>query len=271
MHLGWRGTLLFWLATLSFVPVFVALVQGQTSILLLALFVGAFFALRGSHERTVGVCVAFALVKPPYVAPFLLVLLLQRRWRALGAFAITAVVLALVPLAVLGPSTAVDYLLTLVRASAWHTQFGYGPQWNHSLAGFDQLLLPATLTEKLTALLDLLTVAALAYATRSRSSVEPAYGLATVVALLVAPHVLIHDLCLVLLPVCITVRWRDEGSWRVAGLILAGYAFLLLGLRLVSVLHLQLSVIALLAVGCWLLLYARPALPSSKAAVPGTA
>jgi hypothetical protein len=185
------------------------------------------------------------------MAPLVLVLLLQRRWRALTAFAAAAAILAVLPLAVLGPSTDVSYFHTLVEASGWHSQFGYGPELNHSFAGLIQLLLPLPTAHPVTLALDAILLLALAYAALVSRTVEQPLALAFVAALLVSPHVLVHDLALCLTPAAVLLGHRHQMRGA-SGVLLPGYCLFFLGLRLVSVWHLQLSVLALTALGIWL-------------------
>jgi len=251
-----RGAALLWLAGLSFLPIFVGLVQGQTSILLLGLFAAAVLALRESWDELAGVAVAFALIKPPYALPFLVVLLAQRRWRALLTFTAAALCLASLSALVLGPDSLLAYARTMLRATSFHGQFGYTPQLNHSFAGLTQLLLPAPVAGGATLLLDAGSLLALGWCALRVQSRDLPLGLAGVVALLVSPHVLIHDLTLLLIPVVVSLRYRLDGQQALTVLLVGGYGLALLGLRLVSVVPLQLSVLAMIGLGCWLLLAA---------------
>src|SRR5579875_1984287 len=103
---GRTTPLTWWPGALSFLPVFMALAVGQVSILIFGAFTGAFLALQRGRDEIAGLALAVALVKPPYVLPFLLVLLLRRRFRALAAFAAAAGILALLPLPLLGLTAA---------------------------------------------------------------------------------------------------------------------------------------------------------------------
>ena len=75
---------LFFLAPLAFFPVFYAFMQGQDSILLLALYCLAYAAFRRGRDLQAGIWLGLGLFKFHLVLPFALVLLLCRRWRAIA-------------------------------------------------------------------------------------------------------------------------------------------------------------------------------------------
>ncbi len=87
----------FWiLAGLGFSPIFVALVQGQDSILLLFCYTMAFLALRRDSDFGAGNWLALGLVKYHLLLPFLLAFFWQRRTKVIAGFLVGATVLALV-------------------------------------------------------------------------------------------------------------------------------------------------------------------------------
>jgi hypothetical protein len=81
------GYLLLWLL---FAPLGVALYQGQSSLLLLALFAISFAFLKRTNEFTAGLAIAFGLFKFQFVLPFALIFLFRRRWRFLYGFVTTS-------------------------------------------------------------------------------------------------------------------------------------------------------------------------------------
>lgn len=87
----------FWvLAGLGFSPIFVALVQGQDSILLLFCYTMAFLVLRRDSDFAAGNWLALGLVKYHLLLPFLLAFLWQRRTKVIAGFLVGATVLALI-------------------------------------------------------------------------------------------------------------------------------------------------------------------------------
>jgi hypothetical protein len=88
---GWplpgRQAALLSLAALSFFPLYIGLLLGQSTALLLPAWAAGSAALRRGRDGWAGAAFALALIKPQALPALLLVLLLMRRWRALGAFA----------------------------------------------------------------------------------------------------------------------------------------------------------------------------------------
>src|SRR5579863_286699 len=94
--------LLWVLASLSFFPVFLNLLQGQDAILLLFLYTLAFVSLKKNCDLLAGGWLAFALFKPHLVLPFIFFLLMQGRKKVLYGFVPIAGLVASLSLAVVG-------------------------------------------------------------------------------------------------------------------------------------------------------------------------
>jgi Glycosyltransferase family 87 len=254
-YLGLRGgkAVLFTLGSLSFFPVIATLFQGQVSILLLGALTGSFFCLRSGRDELAGLFLGLALLKPPYVLPFLVLLLVQRRWRTLSAFAITAVTLALIPMLFLGAKTDIDYLSLLRQAAGWHTTSGgFSPRANENLWGFFHLILSgsfATLAQLSFSLAAIVAVAVVAVRWSGRADV--AFAATTLAALLINPHVLIHDLALLLLPVAIALHSVHGREIALPVLLAAGYGATLFAVPLALTAHFQGAVFVMAAWLAW--------------------
>jgi alpha-1,2-mannosyltransferase len=256
LSLNGVGRLLFWLGGISFLPVLVSLMQGQVSVLVLGLLTSAYVAARSGNDRTAGMLLGLALVKPPLVAPLILFFVLRGRWQVAAAAAGTAVTLAAAPAVLIGPGTLPAYLGVLSAASGWHSQFGYGPLLNDSLRGFTSLLLP---TRAAAAALVAAVAACLAALWRARHvTFDAGFAAATVAALLIDPHVLIHDLSLLLLPGALALA---AAGARVAGTVAVlalAEASVVGGLVLAPVIHIQFAVPGMcMLLGWWLLQNSR--------------
>jgi hypothetical protein len=262
-----RRALLLRLGSVCSLPVFMALGLGQISVLLLALFTLVFFAVRAGRDGTAGVALAVALVKPAYVVPFLVVLLVKHRWRALAAFGASTVLLALVALPFCGVSINFTYLRTLITVSSWQGHSGgvvvrdvlvapatYAAQWNHSFAGFVQLLLHSAAALAASIGFTLIALLLLARITHTHAEVDIPLGMAAVLALLISPHTLAYDLTILLLPVGVALRYRQGTSAGLNALLIATYVLIFIGYRLAFVVPLQLSVLVMLALAVWLCL-----------------
>lgn len=81
---------LVFLAPVAFYPVAYALLQGQDSILLLALYSLSYAAFRRARQFEAGLYLGLGLFKFHLVLPFAFVLLLRRQWRALWGIFLSA-------------------------------------------------------------------------------------------------------------------------------------------------------------------------------------
>jgi hypothetical protein len=251
---GLRGVsaLAFWLAAATSLPVFVGLAQGQVSALLLGILALTFLAYRYGYDELAGVALALTLIKPPFAIPFLIIFLVARRWRALAGFGCAAALLFALPSLMLGPSVNAGYLHVVSLAGTWRHAFGYDPSLSNSFSGVCQLLLPSPLSTLVMMLLDAAALAGLAWFAARTGDVDLHVALAVVVGLLISPHVLVHDLTLLVIPVGVALALRHTSSRIVPGLII-GYGLTLLGLGVGAAIHVQVAVISMLVLGGWLM------------------
>lgn len=250
--------LALWLGSWTFIPTFIGLLHGQVSFLLLALMGGALLSLENRRDVLAGALLGVAMLKPTYLLPCLVVLLARKHWRALVSFAGTSALLAVAPIPLLGTRTDSDYLDMLRRATGWTSQYGYGPQDTASLAGPLRDLLPSGVAFATLGILTLLALALLVVLARRSTTMAPPYALAILLGLLMSPHVLIHDLVLMLIPVGIALQSHARGpSWLPACLI-GLYGMAIVGLVLANLVHMQLIVLAVTALGAWLVLLQMP-------------
>jgi hypothetical protein len=256
-RLGVLGSAVLWLGTLTFVPTFIGLLQGQVSFLLLALLGGTLLSLERRLDAPAGACLALAMIKPTYVLPCLVVLLARGRWRAIISFAGATVLLTLLPMLVGGTRINTDYVETLRRAMGWTTQFGYGPEKTASLAGPLRDLLPPGPALAVLAVLTLAGLVLVAVVARRSPAMAAPFALAVVVGLLISPHVLIHDLVLLLIPVGVALQLRQAGPGWLPLTLGAVYAFGIFGLVLADYLHVQLIILVMCALAAWLALTVR--------------
>jgi hypothetical protein len=254
---------------LCFLPVFVVLVFGQASVILLALVAAAFFALRSGRDDLAGAALAVGCLKPAYIAPIVLVVLLQRRWRAFASFVVTGVALMLAVLPILGPSIFLRYVTLLRQVSSWQghsinkpfwfqgepmSPSAYAPQWNHSLAGLSELALPAHWSTALWVVLSVGVIGLVAWCALRWRAIDIPFGVAVIAGLLVSPHTLIYDYTIMLLPVAIALRQRAASRRALMLLMAASYVAVTVGYRLAFYAPLQLSVVAACALMGWIVL-----------------
>jgi Glycosyltransferase family 87 len=263
------GAILYWAAGLSFLPAFVGLAQGQTSLLLLALLTVVVLAMLNGRTGLAGIALAFVLVKPPYIIPFLIVLLFRRQWKGLWAFAVTAGALVAVPSLALGLPVNSGYLDTMRKASGWRSQLGgWEPKWNHSLEGLFSLLAGTPLSTILTYACDAAVIGVVGWCAWKALNLEVPLALAAISALLISPHVLVHDLSLLLLPVGLAATWKSRHMGSLAWILAGGYVVTILNLRFVAMTHLQISVLVIGAFAIWMALHTRVAIRARVESLP---
>lgn len=117
------GYLALWML---FAPLAVALYQGQSSLILLALYAIAFVKLQQEKEFSAGMWLGLGLFKFQFVVPFALIFLLRKRWRFLEGFAASSVLLTLISLLAIGWKGIVDYVLFLLAISGNPQNLSYG-------------------------------------------------------------------------------------------------------------------------------------------------
>ena len=205
------------LATLAFFPVFVALLQGQDIVVLLLLLSLTYVSLKKNAESAAGCWLGLGLFRFHLVLPLAVMLCLKKRKAAMG-FAVVAMLLGLISIAVVG----------------WRTTLAYPGYVLHlEVMGGNGSIVPADMPN-LRGLLDtlphlhhlrvILTVASslimfvLAFAKwkpdATESTFDLGFALVIVVTVLVSYHALAYDLTLLLLPILLVVN-RLKTTWPV--------------------------------------------------------
>jgi hypothetical protein len=180
-----------------FLPVGVALFQGQDSILLLALLICAFVAMDNSHDFRAGCFLGLTLFKFQYCVPIAILLLAWKRWRIITGFAGTAVLAVIASFAITGFSRILTYTSYLSSVS---TQLSSDEQLKYAiypLAMPNIFGLVFAVAGNHTVITMIISSLVIAWASRSR----PSFPLAVAVAMLVSYHGLIHDASILIIPV----------------------------------------------------------------------
>ena len=260
-----RAAILWRFGSICSLPVLLTLVFGQVSMLFLFLLAYGLHAARQGRNVALGVALGLALIKPTYAVPFVVVLLCRRMWTALGAMAGTGLALLVLPLPVFGPAGDLYYVKALLQVDRWQGTAGlitshhlivvpalYQPSWNDSFAGFVQLLLPLGPANAINWIVAVLTVVLVGLCAVTCRDIALPWALATVAALWASGHTLSYDLTLLLIPCAVAILYRRTVPRVLPLLLIAVYLLVSVGYRLVFVIHLQLSTIALFALGAWL-------------------
>jgi|YelNatPaOPRAMG01_1025707.scaffolds.fasta_scaffold22024_3 hypothetical protein len=218
---------------LGFFPVFIGILQGQDSVLLLLIFSLVYVCLKTKRDFSAGTVLALGLFKFQYTVPFLVPFLLWRRWKVLGGVASSIVVLFLLSLPVAGFYGTMSYsgfLLNLVRGStSYHSliALGMGSNTMPNIRGAVETLGTGLLQpgyQKVVVVL--LSGASIVWAAikwhisriRPEKAFDLGFALALVTSILVSYHLQLHDLTLLLIPFILfldySLKIQDDAESR---------------------------------------------------------
>ena len=202
-----------------FFPTGIALMQGQDSILLLALYSCAFAAIAAGNDFLAGCLLGFALLKFQIAVPIAILFLIWRRWRIIAGFAAGGFAVLITSIWLVGIHGLVAHARFLLGVSSGlatpgdQVRNGIFPWAMPNLRGMLFSLggahLPSIWLQGETAALSLLVLWLAARKRKEITSPGSALALTIVCALLVSYHLQIHDLTLLILPV---VLWLDRAS-----------------------------------------------------------
>ena len=209
----------------GFLPLYLAIMQDQDSILLLAIFSTTGLLLSRRRDVAAGAVLAFGLFKFQLVLPVVLLYLLWRRWRFVGAVAACGsaiVALCVWMVGIAGARSYVATLLTMSTRSVTAAQQASVALFPVAMANLRGLVTNAGMgalspTGIQIVVLSVSIVAVVLAATR-----RPSFSLAVLTSLIVAYHLYPHDLSLLLLPLGCAVYAIHEHAGRrnTAGIVL---------------------------------------------------
>jgi hypothetical protein len=187
----------------GFLPVAVAIVLGQDSILLLALAVWAFVALDRGHEMRSGLLLSLGFFKFQYILPIILLFVLWRKWR----FVLGATVGGLGTIGLSVRITGLSGLRAFVRTigemsvglngAAQRVKFATFPRAMPNLRGLiDTVGSPHFSSSAIQWAVAVCSILVILFASRMR----PSLPLAILASVLVSYHCFIHDSALLVLP-----------------------------------------------------------------------
>jgi hypothetical protein len=212
-----------------FFPLWVALMRGQTSVLLLLLFSLTFICLKRGQDYRAGVFLGLGLFKFAIVLPFALICLLRSKWKLMAALTITAFVLAALSVIAVGPSAVRAYINLLIESIRDPANPLYGDNFNvwgmPTVGGFFATLLNSRLPTVSVSMMAsavsacLVLFAAWRWRGEDLRPGEGSSGLmfaaALAVSVVTAPHLYLHDLTLLMMAVLLVIgssQWPE--NWR---------------------------------------------------------
>jgi glycosyl transferase family 87 len=191
------GYLCLWLI---FAPLAVALYQGQSSVLLLALYAITFTQLKSQREFAAGAALGLGLVKFQFVLPFALIFIFRKRWRFLYGFVTSGLILGLLSLATVGKAGLVEYVQFLMNIASHPQNISYGSAVDMpTLHGFFYAILGQKISPMelniVVALLSILLLSLVAWRWQSVANSAPdlAFAAAIAASLLTGSHMFTHD------------------------------------------------------------------------------
>jgi Glycosyltransferase family 87 len=223
-----------------FFPLWIAIFQGQFSVLLLVAFALAFLYLKRGRDYVAGLALGLGLLKFQGVLPFALIFLLRRKWRIIAGLAGAASLLGLVSVIAVGPQGVVSYVNLMIDFMKDPSNPVYAVKpWNMpTIRGFVTGLLSgwipkgwiSALWMGLSGLLILIT--AWCWESDERRGAGDSFDLmfatALVVSAVAAPHLLAHDLTPVILAVVLVIaspEWRAKSSERLVIMVAIGILY----------------------------------------------
>lgn len=226
-HLPWPNDALGYVCLwLLFAPLAVALYQGQTSIILLALFAIAFVQLKMYRELSAGLALGFGLFKFQFVLPFALIFLLRKRWRFVGGFMISLCVLTALSFIEAGVHGNVQYLrlLLAVVKNPHNVSFGSAVDmptihgFLYAIVGTKVAPIGLTVVSSLLSVVLLVGVSQLFRSTAEGIQRELWFGAAIAASLAASSHMFTHDFSPLILALFLTgAHFRQAiGQNRVA-------------------------------------------------------
>jgi alpha-1,2-mannosyltransferase len=200
LKLRWRGLCVL---VLAFPPVYFGLIDGQNATLSLLLYVLIYRGMLFGQQARTGFWAGLGLFKPQLFFVFPILFLATKRWRALAAYCVTAIGLAIISVALVGLDGLRQWLWVLAEFEGGNAEKN---AWRmHSLRTFFDLLLPGhwMIAVGLTALVSIVLLVALVATWRStdgRSNVLPVrWAFTAIVAVLLDPHLVDYDLTVLVL------------------------------------------------------------------------
>ena len=243
--------------SVSFLPVIVTLLLGQVSLLLAIAMLGAWQAFRARRDGLAGLALALLLIKPQFVLVPALLLVVHRRWRALGTLIAAGTALLAACLALVGWEGSLSYWQLISGTLNWQDSFAISPQRMHTWRGFLQLLArtddPAAV-QGAWLIGALLAITAVLYTWRghwrpgaARFSVQ--WAVLCVAVLFVSPYANFHDLSLLIAAGVLLMRtasgdvYSRSVRWLLAALPVLGYLSAIATQISESAWHVQLTVV----------------------------
>ena len=184
-----------------FLPVAIALIEGQDSLILLALFAAATSKWYSGKGLEAGIFLGLTLFKFQYAIPVVLLMFVWRRWRVLAGFTVSGLTVTGISFGLVGTAGMFSYANSILAMSAKYSSangmlFGIHPDGMANLRGIAYVWTGGSISATHWIVLTG-SAAAMLWGTLKR----PSLPVALLAAMLVSYHQVIADACLLVLPV----------------------------------------------------------------------
>ena len=208
-----------WLLAIAFFPTFFNLLEGQDGIVLLLLYAIAYVFLKKDRDAGAGAVLAVGLFKFHLILPFVLLLLLQKRWKVLYGFVPASIVAVLTSIAIAGARSLWAYPRYVFYWENLLASTDRVPAGMPNLRGLMYVFLPDWKYGPAVVLFLSLAIfvftARLCRSTRSPKMFDLNFSLALLTTVLVSYHVVSYDLSVLLIPILLLAnRLLEENSVR---------------------------------------------------------
>jgi hypothetical protein len=234
----------------TFTPLWIALMLGQTSVLLLMSFALTFICLKQRRDFLAGMCLGIGLIKFPIVLVFALMCFLARKWKLTAGFAAMASALAVLSAIAVGREGLFSYARLLLDMATRPGSEGYGMRFSDmpNLRGFLNTLSAGAFTPRtVNVLLAAVTLGLILYGARgwvrqdqqgSARSFDLTFASALMISLVASIYIQVHDLSPALLAILLVAGaypWSKKSLWRQGfGVTIASLYLLPVGLELLG-------------------------------------
>lgn len=213
------------LLSAAFFPLWLTLMEGQTSILVMLSFALSFVYLKRKRDYRAGLALGLGLIKFQVILPFVFIFLLRRKWKLIAGVAIAASVLVLLSIATVGPSGILSYanlLIDTVRHPMDPSYSSINTLDMPTISGFMSSTLRGMVRQGWVAAVSLALSSVLAFLvswywerakiTENNKEFDRMFAAALGASLLGSAHLHPHDLVLMLLPVLVLVGSLQWGA-----------------------------------------------------------
>jgi len=218
-------TFRYLLLCFTFFPLWAALLQGQTSLLLLLLYGATFLALKRKRDFVAGVFLGLGLFRFQLVLPFVLICILRKKWKLTAGFVLVALLLAAISVLAVGWQGVMSYAHFIIDTARHPSNPAYAsirPSDMPTVRGFLAAILTGWVSQKWinagTALVSAFLILFTAWRWRQedRRDEDDSLGLifaaALTVTLITGFYVLAHDMSLMLLAVLLTLATSQQSK-----------------------------------------------------------